>query len=398
VVSSAGAAEWPGWRGKDGSGVSTEKDLPVKWSLTENLRWKVPLEGAGVSAPVVCGERIFLTSSDGRRQDRLHVWCYHREDGRLLWHTRLFGSAAPEGLFAPGGMAVPTPASDGKRVFTLFGTGDLACLDFDGKPVWLRSLAQEFGPFRNRWGMAASPMLVDDVLLVQVDHFGQSYLLCVETATGATRWRALRDATVNWSSPVVGSVKGRKQVITAGTYQVKGYDFASGTEVWSVAGLEMQCIPTPVVHGDRAYVSCGSGSATLAIRLDGSQGDLTTSHVAWKVKTAGAGIPSPLVLDEHYYYVEENGLANCLNAATGARVWRNRLGGGKYQASPVAGPDRIYFASLEGVVTVLEPGVKFKVLARNNLGESITASPALAGGRIFLRGDRHLFCIEERGK
>src|SRR5207248_5969573 len=135
---------------------------------------------------------------------------------RLLWHTRLFGSAVSEGLFAPGGMAVPTPATDGRRVYALFGTGDLACLDVEGKPVWLRSLAQEYGPFRNRWGMAASPLLVDGTLVVQVDHWGGSYLLAVEAATGATRWRTLRDASVNWTSPVVASVKGHTQVIAAG--------------------------------------------------------------------------------------------------------------------------------------------------------------------------------------
>jgi outer membrane protein assembly factor BamB len=394
VAIPASGADWPGWRGPDGTGVSPEKGLPVKWSATRNVRWKVELEGAGVSAPVVCGERVFLTTSDGRLNDQLHVWCYHREDGRLLWHTRLFGSAAPEGLFPPGGMAVPTPAADGRHVHVLFGTGDLACLDGDGKPVWLRSLAQEFGPFRNRWGMAASPLLVGDTLVVQVDHWGKSYLLAVEAGTGATRWRTPRDAFVNWTSPVLAAVKGRKQVIAAGTHQVKGYDLARGSELWSVTGLQMQCIPTPVVQGERLFALSGRDHYTLAIRLDGGQGDLTGSHVLWKEKSGAAYIPSPLVLGDYYYYVEDNGLANCLNAASGARVWRERLGG-KFQASPVACADRIYCASVEGRVTVLKPGPTFQVLARNELGENLVASPALSNGQIFLRGEKHLFCIEE---
>src|SRR5262249_46593887 len=143
------SADWPGWRGPEGTGVTSEKNLPLEWSATKNVRWKVELRGAGVSTPVVMGERVFLTASDGRSKDGLHVYCHHRAGGRLLWHTRLFGSA-PTDLFAPGGMAVPTPVTDGKHLFTLFGTGDLACLDFDGKPVWVRSLAEEYGPFRNR--------------------------------------------------------------------------------------------------------------------------------------------------------------------------------------------------------------------------------------------------------
>src|SRR5690349_12016516 len=138
------ADNWPGWRGPTGMGISPEKELPVHWSATENVRWKVPVSGTGVSTPVVWGDRVFLTASDGRMNDRLHVYCYHRGDGRTLWHTRLFGSALSDGQYAPGGMAVPTPAADGKHLYALFGTGELVCLDWDGNPVWVRSLAQEY--------------------------------------------------------------------------------------------------------------------------------------------------------------------------------------------------------------------------------------------------------------
>src|SRR5205814_9913820 len=187
-------------------------------------RWKVPLRGAGVSAPVVWGDRVFLTSSDGRLNDRLHLLCYHRADGRLLWEARFFGSSAPEGQFPPGGMAVPTPATDGRRVFALFGTGDLVCVDVEGRPLWLRSLAQEYGPFRNRWGMASSPLLADGLLVVQVDHWGASYLLGVDAATGANRWKTRRDTGVGWSSPLAVRVGGKTQVVAVGNYTVKGYD------------------------------------------------------------------------------------------------------------------------------------------------------------------------------
>lgn len=398
VLALGGRAEnWPCWRGLDGNGISAEKDLPVRWSATENLRWKVPLSGTGVSAPIVWGDRIFLTASDGRLNDRLHVTCHQRADGKLLWHTRLFGSALPEGLFAPGGMAVPTPACDGKQLYVLFGTGDLAALDLEGKPVWVRSLAQEYGPFRNRWGMAASPILVDGMLVVLVDHWGQSYLLAVDPATGANRWRTERDASVNWTTPLAVKVKGKTQLVVAGSYKVKGYDAGSGAELWTVEGTQMQCIPSPVAHGERVYVVSGRDWFTLAVRLDDGRGDLTASHLAWKQKSGATYIPSPILHGGRYYYVEDTGWGNCLDAATGERLWRTRLGG-NYRASPVIGDGKIYFTSMEGVVTVAESAGQYKELARNDLGESIIASPAISNGQIFLRGEKYLYCVGGRKK
>jgi outer membrane protein assembly factor BamB len=395
VVSPSFGAEWPAWRGPAGDGVSPEKNLPLQWSSTENVHWKVPLFGAGVSTPAVWGERIFLTASDGRLNDRLHVLCYHRADGRLLWHRKFFGSAVPEGQFPPGGMAVPSPATDGQRVYVLFGTGDLICLDLDGKPVWMRSLAQEYEPFRNRWGMAASPLLIGDLLVVQVDHWGKSYLLGVDAATGANRWRTQRDAAVNWASPVAATVNGRVQVIAAGTYRVQGYDAQKGNELWSVTGMQQQCIPSPVVEGGLLFAVSGRDHYTLAIRLDGRQGDLTRTHVAWKARSRGTYIPSPVCHGGRYYYVEDNGWGNCLDAATGKEIWRERLGG-NYRASPVVGDGKIYFTSLEGVVTVVKAGPEFEVLSRNDVGEALTASPAISAGQVFLRGEKHLFSIGKK--
>ena len=391
------AENWPGWRGPQTDGLSSEKNLPMRWSATENVRWKAALPGAGVSAPVVWGERVFVTSSDGRQNDQLHLLCYHRDSGKRLWHARFFGSAVSEGQFAPGGMAVPTPATDGKHVYALFGTGDLVCVDNEGRPVWVRSLAQEYGPFRNRWGMAASPILVNDMLVVQVDHHGQSYLMGVDAATGVNRWRKERDATVNWASPFPVKVAGKTQIVAAGTYALKSYSAEAGEELWSVQGLQMQCIPTPVVLGDRLLAMGGRDFTALSIRLDGGRGDLTKTHVAWQVKSGGANIPSPVVLDGLLYFIEDNsGFANCLRADTGERVWRERLGGRKYSASPVAADGKLYFTSEDGLVTVIKAGPKFEVLAKNDVGELVVASPALSQGRIFLRGDKHLYCIGDK--
>jgi outer membrane protein assembly factor BamB len=393
VVLPASAANWPGWRGPDSSGVSPEKELPVKWSATENVRWKVPVPGAGVSGPAVWGDRIFLTSSDGRYTDRLHLFCFRREDGKQLWHVRLFGSAKPEGQFLPGGMAVPTPATDGERVYALFGTGDLACFDMDGRPVWIRSLAQEYGPFRNRWGMAASPVLAAGLLLVQVDHFGPSYLLAIDPATGRDRWRTPRHTTVNWTSPLVVRHAGQDQVIAVGTNELTAYSARDGKEMWSLPGMQTQCIVTPLARDGLLFVGAGFNFHTLALRLDGKD-PATPPEVAWKVRTLGGNIASPVCVGGYYYYAEDSTWCTCLKAATGERVWRQRLGR-QFRASPVAGAGKVYFTSTDGRVTVVKVGPKFERLARNNLGEAVVASPALSQGRIYLRGEKHLFCVGE---
>lgn len=385
------SANWPGWRGPDATGVTPEKNLPVAWSSRQNARWKVPLSGAGVSCPVVWGERIFLTASDGRLNDRLHVSCFHREDGRTLWHAQFFGSA-PTDMFAPGGMAVPTPVTDGKHLFVLFGTADLFCLDLDGKPVWIRSLAEEYGPFRNRWGMAASPILIGDLLVVLVDHYSQSYMLGIDARTGATRWRTQRGTAVNWTTPLAVKVKGKTQIVTIGTYLVNGYDAETGEELWTVQGMQMQCIPSPAVDGELVYAVSGRRGNTLAIRLDGSRGDLTESHVVWKTPRGAPNIPSPVCYQGRYYLVDDDGLATCLDAATGSRLWQERLGG-KFRASIIAGDGKLYFTSLEGVTTVLKAGPTFEVLAKNQLEDGIVATPAYSQGQVFLRTEKHLYCV-----
>ena len=253
-------ADWPGWRGPTHDGLSDEKALPTTWSDKENVRWKAAIPGAGVSAPIVWRDRVFLTSSTGRSNEHLHLYCFDVADGKPVWHRRFFGSEVSEGQFPPGGMAVPTPATDGKRVYALFGTGDLVCVDFDGKPVWIRSLAQEYGVFRNRWGMASSPLLLGDLLVVQVDHHGKSYLLGVDAATGRNRWRTMRDAAVNWTSPVPVRLGERTTLVAAGTNTLKGYDAGHGQGIVVGAGAgDRSASPRPSSRGDRLWLCRGQG-------------------------------------------------------------------------------------------------------------------------------------------
>jgi outer membrane protein assembly factor BamB len=243
--------------------------------------------------------------------------------------------------------------------------------------------------------MAASPLLVDGLLVIQVDQFGPSYLLGVDAATGKNRWRTTRPTGVNWSSPLAVTLGGTKQIVCAGTQCFRGYAPDTGKELWSFRGLHAQCIPSTVVCSDRLLTAAGRDFTCLALRLDTSPGTPPTPQVAWKVRNRGVGVPSPLCLGGEYYYVEDSGWANCLRADTGERLWRERLNG-KHQASLVAGDGKVYFTSEAGVVTVVRAGPKFTVLARNRIGEAVVASPALSQGCIFLRGDKHLFCIREK--
>jgi outer membrane protein assembly factor BamB len=390
-------ADWPGWRGPAGLGISSEKNLPTKWSASENVRWKVPLQGIGVSTPIVWQDHVFVTASEGRLNDRLLVMAFDRKTGRSLWQARFFASSQPEWYFPPGGMAIPTPATDGQRLYALFGTGDLVGLDFAGNPVWIRSLAEEFGPFRNRWGMAASPILVGDLLVVLVDHFSQSYLLGVDARTGTTRWKTDRDANVNWSSPLPVAVNGKTQLVVSGTKKVKGYDAGTGKEIWSIDGMQEQCIPTPVAENGIVYAVSGRKGQTLAIRLDSARGELTDKHVAWSSIRGAPNIPSGLCLGGHYYLVDDEGFATCFDARTGAEIWRERLGG-RFHASPVAADGKVYYTNMQGLITVARAGPKFEVLAKNNLGETVIASPVIAHGQVFIRGERYLYCIAEASK
>jgi outer membrane protein assembly factor BamB len=386
----ARADNWPQWRGPGNLGISTETNVPLTWSATKNVRWKVAVPGAGVSQPIVWDDRVFLTASDGRLNERLHVYCYARADGKLLWHAKLFGSA-PTDLYPLGGMAVPTPATDGKLVYVLFGTGELVALDFDGRPAWIRSLADEYGPFRNRWGLGTSPILVGDTLFVQIDHWSQSYLLAVNAKTGENRWKTDRPGSVNWTSPLAVKVKDRLEIVTFGTNFVRSYDADKGTELWRVDGMHFQCIPSPVLVRDMLF-AC-SGENTMAIKLDGSRGDLTKSHVLWKNKKAYAFLPSPLLYQEHLYLPGDRNFVTCYDAKTGKQIWKERLGN-DFHASPVGAADRVYIATKEGSVKVVKAGPDFELLADNRMDETIVASPAISAGQIFIRGEKHLFCIE----
>lgn len=383
---------WPQWRGPQRTGVTADRGAPTVWSPTENVVWKTPLPGTGTSNPIVWDRRLFITASDGRDQGELHVFCFDRDTGRELWHRRLWGTA-PTLFYPKNGMAGPSPVTDGRHVWAFFGSGDVFCFDVDGGLVWQRSLAAEYGEFENRFAATSSPLLYDGLLIVQCDHYGASYLVAIDAATGANRWKADRpEVWLSWSSPQTVRVGDRDELIVAGSEKLDGYDPHTGERLWTVRGLARECIPTPVLADGLLISDSGPNGVHAAVR-PGGRGDVTDTHVVWRNDRGTSFVPSPIVVGRRYYLAEDKGILSCLDTATGELVWRKRLGG-KFTASPVAADGKLYFTDEAGVTYVLDAAADdYAELARNELGEDVHTSPAVAEGRIFIRTDRHLVCL-----
>lgn len=393
----ARAENWPGWRGPLRTGVTTETGVPWEWSADEGVLWRVDVPGAGISNPIVWDDRVFVTSSDGPKSDELHVVCLDRDNGREHWHLRLWGTAPTLSHGTKSSMASPSPVTDGRRVYAFFGTGDVFAIDFEGRLVWHRSLADEYGEFENRFAASSSPLLYGDLLLLQCDHYGGSYALGIDKATGENRWKTDRsDAWLSWSSPQLVPVDGtdRRELLLCGSERLDALDPLSGEKLWTVGGFAHECIPTPVLGHGLIYAVSGPNGDTFAIR-PGGHGDVGDTHVAWKSPRGAPFVPSGILVGDYYYLVGDNGIGTCLDAHTGEELWRERFGGA-YTASPVAADGRIYFTNEDGETLVIAADTPdFEELARNTLDEPVYASAAISQGHIFLRTSGGLFCVGE---
>jgi len=392
---SARAENWAGWRGPNENAVSAETQIPIHWSATERVRWKSTFPGAGISSPIIWGGQVFLTSSDGRQQDDLHILCLSRQDGRLLWHQRLWGTSATRYHATKSSMASPTPVTDGQHVFAFFGTGDVFCLDMSGQLLWQRSLASEYGTFENRFSATSSPLLFEDTVILQCDHHGDSYAVALDKRTGANRWKVDRpDEWLSWSSPCIVSVpgSGAYELLLCGSLKLDAFDPTSGKKLWTVGGLQNECIPTPVFGHGLIYAVSGPGGKTLAIR-PGGRGDVSGSHVVWENPRGVPFVPSAILVGDFYYLVDDDGIATCLDAHNGRRVWQKRLPG-RYTASPIATAEHVYFCNEDGETIVIRANQpKYEQAARNRLDEPIFASPAISQGDLYIRTASHLFCL-----
>lgn len=397
VLASARAENWAGWRGPQRNGVTTDSGAPLKWSPTSGVRWKVPLAGSGISNPIVWDKVVVCTSSDGVRQQDLHVVALNRDTGRSLWHARFWGTAPTLHHGTKSSMASPSPVTDGEHVYAFFGTGDVFCLDLQGRLVWQRSLAGEYGAFENRFAASSSPLLFEDSLIVQCDHFGASYLLAIDKRTGENRWKTDRPgAWLSWSSPVCTKTSGPgSELLVCGSQKMDAYDPRTGQKLWTLRGLERECIPTPIVAGGMIYAVSGPNGTSFAVR-PGGRGDVTDSHVVWTSTRGNPFVPSAILVGDRYYLVDDRGIATCLDSKSGKILWRKRLGG-DFSASPVAAENRVYFTNETGSTLVIQAGAeRYTELSRNEIGEPVYASPAISSGRFFLRTAKHLWCLEEK--
>ncbi len=323
----------------------------------------------------------------------LAVEGFRAADGKRAWEYRIPASGELPKLHEKHNLATPTPVSDGERIYAWFGNGQLVALDMQGRKLWKRHLGREHGSFLTPWGHGSSPMLYRDLLILLCDHEPVAYLLALDKRTGERRWKVdQKGGRVSHSTPVAVPGPQGDELIVNSSARIEAYDPATGALLWYAGGERQTPIPSAVFAGDAIYLSRGyRNSDVLAIR-PGGRGDVTATHVRWRIPNGASYVPSILHYQGLIYMTNEVGVVTCAEAATGQPLWRGRLDG-VFFASPVAGDGKIYFVSETGETFVLRAGRKQEVLARNQLDERLLASPAISGGRIFLRGDGVLFAI-----
>ncbi len=402
----ARAGDWPGWRGPHGDGTSEEKELPVKWNAAANVAWKTLIPGKGHSSPVVWGDRVFLTTcleeEAMRPEDKVGrmLLCLDRRDGTILWQKEVI-SAKLEKLHRLNSRASSTPATDGKQIFVTFlDLNDpkeprviVACYDFDGRQVWQTSP----GRFSSVHGFCSSPLLYKDTVIVNCDHDGNGYVVSLSQATGEPRWRIERpNKTRSYCAPLLVEAAGKKQLVMSGSKCVASYDPDTGKQWWIIDGPTEQFVSSPVFLDNTIFLTAGFPTYHyMGIKPDG-EGNVTESHVAWhhKVKNSreGAYVPSPIAFGKWFFAVSDDGILNCFEAKGGEWKWKKQLGK-HHSASPVLADGHLYFTADSGDTYVLKAGETFELLGVNPLGEEVYSSPAVADGKILIRGDKHLFCI-----
>ena len=402
------AENWPGWRGQSGDGISTETGIPTRWSGTENIAWKVTIPGNGHSSPVVWGNRVFLTSCLPEKEQRI-LLCLDRNTGKTLWKDVVLNSPL-ETIHPLNSRASGTPATDGQHVFVAFMMADdrkipapnvgtprmitpgslvSAAYDMEGKQKWKINV----GNFVSAHGFNTCPVLFGDLVILNGDHDGDAYLVALDRKTGKERWRTQRENnTRSYVTPIIREIDERTQMILSGSLCVASYNPRNGKRHWIINGPTEQFVASVVYNGEYVFVTSGYPERHIvAIRPDGS-GNVTDTHVAWRTNRGAAYVPSPIIVGPYLLVVADSGIASCFDARTGKRHWMERLPGG-HSPSTVSADGLVYFTSDRGVTTIVRPGKTFNLIAQNELGEQISASPAISQGQFFLRTHQHLYCI-----
>jgi outer membrane protein assembly factor BamB len=398
------AEHWPQWRGPSLNGISAEKNLPVRWSTTENVVWKLAMPERSGSTPIVWGDYMFLNVGEGAN---LALWAVDRSNGTVRWKAPLGDGNR---RMQKQQMSSPSPVTDGRSVWVMTGTGVLKAFDFAGKEIWGRNIQTDYGRFGLNWGYASSPLLFEDSLFVQVLHGmrtdDQSYILRIDKATGKTVWRVERPTKARFESPDAYTTPallrhaGSTEVVITGGDVVTGHDMATGKELWRADGLNprddgsYRIVASTVVHGDLIFAP--SRERPLLALKPGGRGDVTSSHVLWSFNN-GPDVPTPVTDGTYFYSVNDRGIMYCLDAKTGKTVYGpQRLRNATYSGSAVLADGRIYITDEDGVTTVLKAGPTFEVLAENDLADYTLSSPAVSEGQIFIRTASFVYAIGQR--
>lgn len=410
MTCSAVAGHWAQWRGPLANGSSPDAKPPLVWSETQNIRWKVAVPGRSSGSPVVWEDKIFVVSAvapdggrgfDGQSLSKLDfkVFCFNRPNGKLLWEKTAVTATPHEGTHSTNGFASASPCTDGKHVYAHFGSRGLYCYTMDGELVWKRD---DFGKMktRNEFGEGSSPTLVDGMILVPWDHEGPSALYALDQLTGKTIWKTDRDEPTSWGTPVVAEHRDGKQIIMNGQNFIRSYDLKSGKELWRVAGQAQRPVTCAVTIDDLAIVTSSfRGSYGGAFRLSG-RGDLAgTNNIAWNWQKNMPDLASPLLSgDLLYLHKEKSATVSCVNPRTGEAYYlAQRIPGlSTLYASPVAANGHVFITGRSGTTVVIKDGKKLEIVTSNSVGEGVDATPALVDDQIFIRGEKHLFCIEAR--
>ena len=413
-------AQWGQWRGPLATGAAPKADPPVEWSETKNIRWKTKLPGLGHSSPVVWGSLVFVTTAEmtgskkpftGVTPDGAHnnmnplfdhqfaVMAIDRQTGAVVWRRTVATRQPHESTHESATWASNSPVTDGEHVLSFFGSNGLYCLDTGGRLLWSRDLGDM--QVKHGHGEGASPLLHDETVVVNWDHEGASVIVALAKRTGEELWRQPRDEVTSWATPIVVTHDGQAQVVVSGTRRVRGYDLKTGAVIWEAGGLPGNIVASPV-GADGMVFAAGSyeKQTLLAIRLTGAKGELTgTQQIAWQKNRSTPYVPSPLLYDGWLYYLRHyQGVLSRVNAKTGDEPSGPfRLGSVfNIYSSPVAAAGRIYVTDRNGKTLVMSNDAEPKALTLNKLDDRFSASAALVGDAIFLRGEKFLYCIGEK--
>lgn len=387
------ARRWPGFRGH-GDGHVEEQGVPLHWSTQANVAWQLDLPGYGQSAPVVWDDQVFVTSVDGAEKETLILSSLALADGELLWRRRFAASQRIESsdMVSRG---APTPVVDAERLYAFWESGDLIAFDHHGETLWRRSLTDEFGEFQGNHGVASSPVLTDDAVVVQVTHSGPSYFIAVDQQTGATRWKVDRPSDVAWTTPQVVEGRDGHEIISSAGGRVEALDAATGEQLWVLGGIEKNHVPSVVVAGDLVVAASSETGQTLALRR-GSRGRLADDEVLWRANGVASGFGSPVIQGPCVLMVNKAGGVHCLDRQTGNVRWRHRLAEAIW-ASPIAVGEHVFFFTKKGKTTVLDVGSDApRILADNVLPTTGTVyGVAVAQGSFLIRSGDSIVRVGE---